>query len=91
MRRSKVIGWWIVVTSGRPHLLDVEHPVAERLVVVDDVEVVDAAPAAAGRRAVLNVLRLGEAGGPHGQELLDVDAVAELARAAGTRNGSGSR
>ncbi len=40
MRRSKVIGWWMVVTSGRPIFSDVEHPVAQHLVVVDDVEVV---------------------------------------------------
>ena len=42
MRRSKVIGWWMRGDQRQPHLLDVEHAVAEHLVVVDDVEVVDA-------------------------------------------------
>ena len=34
--RSTVMGWWMVVTSGAPR--SPEQPVAERLVVVDDVE-----------------------------------------------------
>ena len=61
------------------HLLDVEHAVAEHLVVVDDVEVVDAGPQQPGH-AGAERLRLREAGGAHRQELLDVHQVAELAR-----------
>jgi hypothetical protein len=71
-----------VVDGGhqrQPHRLDRQHPVADRLVVVDDVEVV---------RASLQQLRhptaegagLRERPGAHREELEDVDEVAELAQ-----------
>ena len=40
-RRSTVIGWWIVPSTGRPSWRSIsEQAVAEALVVLDDVEVV---------------------------------------------------
>ncbi len=76
--RSKVIGWWIVVTSGRPAALDVQHPVAERLVVVDDVEVVEPLAQQPGG-AQAEGAWLGEARGPHRGDLEKVDPVTDLA------------
>jgi hypothetical protein len=61
----------------QPELLDLEHPVAEDLVVVDDVELVDAA-AELAYGAQAERLRLREAGRAHRRELLDVDPVPEL-------------
>ena len=69
-----------VVDRGQerqPHLLDLEHPVAEDLVVVGDVEVVDPVPQQPGDPGAER-LGLGEAGHAHGGELLDVDPVPEL-------------
>ena len=63
--------------QGQAHPGDVEHPVAEHLVVVDDVEVVPAY-LEQPRDPFAERLRLGEPGRAHGQELLDVDEVAEL-------------
>ena len=61
----------------QPQLLDVEHAVAEHLVVVDDVEVVDPRPQQP-RDPGAERLGLGEPGRAHGEELLDVHQVAEL-------------
>ena len=77
MRRSTVIGWWMVVTTGRPSLRHVEDPVGQHLVVVHDVEV-GRAPAQQPGHPGAERLGLREAGRAHGEELLDVDEVAEL-------------
>ena len=79
-----------VVDRGQerqPHLLDLEHPVAEHLVVVGDVEVVHVGPAAARATRELNVLGSGKPGHAHRGELLDVDPVAELAQLAAPGTG----
>ena len=78
--RSTVMGWWMVVTSGAP--TSPEQSVAERLVVVDDVEL--AAPGAqmaAGAQG--EGQRLGEPAGPHRADLQGVDPVAVLAAPGG--------
>lgn len=66
-----------------------QQPVAERLVVVHQVEVIPAAAQHPGR-AQAEGERLGESGGAHGRPLGDVHGVAEL-RGRGVRKGSGSR
>ena len=43
-RRSTVMGWWIVASTGQAGALDAEQAVAEGLVVLDHVEVVDPGP-----------------------------------------------
>ena len=44
IRRSTLIGWWMLVTSGRPSPAQPEQPVPQHLVVVDEVEVGPAGP-----------------------------------------------
>ncbi len=75
--RSTVIGWWTVATSGSPVTLQPEQPVAERLVVVDDVELIAPAgeqPGGAQRERH----RFRETAGPHRGDLEDVDRVPPL-------------
>ena len=78
-------------TSGRPGALDVEHAVAERLVVVDDVEVAGALAQQPGR-AQAEGPRLGEAGrSTSSATSCDVDRGRGTRAGRGVRNGSGSR
>jgi hypothetical protein len=63
----------------QPEAFDVEHAGTEHLVVVDDVEVVDPVGKEPGHPAGERP-GLRESADAHGQELLDVDQVAELAQ-----------
>ncbi len=76
--RSRVIGWCTVATTGSPSAAIVQQAGAEALVVVDDVELVAAVGQEPGDPHAEG-LRLGEARRPGRQQLVQVDAVADLA------------
>jgi hypothetical protein len=86
--RSTVIGWWTVATTGTPRRrTQPEQPVAEALVVMDDVEV-------AGRRAArtrsVNVSGSGNAP-VHMVSHSSQSTASRNSCSRGVRNGSGSR
>ena len=79
IRRSTLIGWWMLVTTGSPSRAIAEVAVGEHLVVVHDVEVVAPRPQRA-QRPQAEGQRLGEVRGPHAGDLEHVDPVAVLAQ-----------